>query len=40
MLNHVTKTKLQKLQNRAWRAARVITGDNWEIKSKNDLNKL
>jgi hypothetical protein len=29
--------KLQKLQNRA---ARVITGDNWEIRSKVVLNKL
>ena len=29
--------KLQKLQNRA---ARTITGDNWEIRSKDVLNKL
>ena len=29
--------KLQKLHNRA---ARVITGDNWEIRSKDVLNKL
>ena len=29
--------KLQKLQNRA---ARVITGDNWEIRSKDVLSKL
>ena len=29
--------KLQKLQNRA---ARIITGDNWEIRSKDVLNKL
>ena len=29
--------KLQKLQKRA---ARVITGDNWEIRSKDVLNKL
>ena len=29
--------KLQKLQNRA---ARVITGDNWEISLKDVLNKL
>ena len=29
--------KLQKFQNRA---GRVITGDNWEVKSRNVLNKL
>ena len=31
------QSKLQKLQNRA---ARIITGDNWEIRSKDVLNKL
>ena len=31
------QSKLQKLQNRA---ARIITGDNWEIRSKDALNKL
>ena len=29
--------KLQKVQNKA---ARVITGDNWQIRSKDVLNKL
>ena len=31
------QSKLQKLQNRA---ARIITGDNWEIRSKDVLDKL
>ena len=31
------QSKLQKLQNRA---ARIITGNNWEIRSKDVLNKL
>ena len=31
------QSKLQKLQNKA---ARIITGDNWEIRSKDVLNKL